>query len=104
MGEINFNAWKQKYFNDKIIDINSCLNKSDIEILKNLNIFIENKIYTISEYEIIKFKLFLYYTDEEETEEERNYKKKLEDTVVTEEQFNKILKQFEKIDKKYDIF
>lgn len=104
MGKMSYEEWQDKYYNEKIIEINKFFNKSDKQILKKFNIFLINKLYTMDEYATIKYKLFEYYEDEEDTEEDIKLKKSLKDIHVTQEQLNKLLKKCSKIDKSYNMF
>lgn len=78
----------------KLIDF---LNSDDIELIRKLDIEIEDKAYEESEYELIIFELFMYYTDEEEQrkfqKEDFEYLKSLEEKNVNREEFNKVLRK-----------
>lgn len=99
---IEFEEWQEKYWNDKVIDINKYLTEKDCEILKDLGITIENKIYTMQEYCAMKQEFYLYYEDEEDDEESKEFKKNLEDTGVTKRQYNSILNKINEIDQIYN--
>ena len=97
----DFEKWQERYWNDKVIDINKYLTKKDCKVLKRLGITIENRIYTMQEYCAIKYEFYLYYEDEEYDEESKVLKKDLTGTGVTKKQYNNILNIFSKIDYTY---
>lgn len=103
MGKFEYEKWKERYFNNKIIDIFRYLNEEDIEVLRRLKIIIEKKIYTEYEFDIIEQDLIAYYKDENEmTKEELGNVKPLINGV-SKEQYNNILEKFDKISYIYKI-
>ena len=67
----DYEKWKEKYYNSRVIYIYNFFNKNDFKILEKLNITVEDKKYTESEYDVIKFFLNLYYSKKYDEEEEK---------------------------------
>ena len=59
---IDYEKWQEKYYNSRTIYIYDFFNKNDFKVLEKLNITVEDKKYTESEYDVIKFFLNLYYS------------------------------------------
>lgn len=101
MNSFNYDEWHEKYQNDKIVDFKNKLEEKDYEILKRFDVIIEDKLYTLEEYEIIKQNLLNYYTDEDQEQDIENGAiidvKNPEDKNVTREEFNKMLDRFLKV-------
>lgn len=95
MSESNFKEWLKKYSTEKVVDFKDYLNSRDFELLKILDVIVEDKIYTLQEYDQILFSLFQYYTDFDEQKRFRKedfiYLKSLEEKKVDREDFNKLL-------------
>lgn len=89
--------WRDKYYNKQFIDLNKYLDEDNIKILNKLGITIEQKIYTEYEYDILEQKVLEYYKDEDTDEEELQYVKSLEDRGVSNEEYQNLLKIFDKI-------
>ena len=71
-------------------------------ILKKLGIKIEEgKIYTESEFEIIRMKVLRYYRSKDMTNEELQYAKILKFTKVSKKDYNYILEKLEKLNQEY---
>lgn len=96
--------WQDIYRNDRIIDIGKYLDDEDIKLLNKLQMPIENKIYTASEYCALKWNLLLYCEDEEATDEIKKIQKDLNDVGVSDEEYNAILDKFIEIGNWYGIF
>ena len=95
MSELNFKEWLKKYSTEKVVDFKEHLNSRDFDLLKILDVIVEDKIYTLQEYDQILFSLFEYYTDDEEQKrfpkEDFTYLKSLEEKNVDREEFNMLL-------------
>lgn len=95
MSELNFKEWLKKYSTEKVVDFKDYLNSRDFELLKILDVIVEDKVYTLQEYDQILFSLFQYYTDDEEQKrfkkEDFIYLKSLEEKKVDKEAFDKLL-------------
>ena len=92
-----FDNWWREYHFNAYINLKNYLNSKDIKLLKCFNVFIENKLYTKYEIELIKIGLLKYYINiNEMSAEELQSVKKLPKNI-TRKQFNKILKKIEKI-------
>lgn len=98
---MNIEKWIYNYHNKKIINIKNELTNMEIDLLKKLNITLENKIYTEYEYECLKLDIAEYYKDDDMDKEELKYVKPLENGI-TRIDYNNLLKTFEKIDQKYE--
>lgn len=91
--------WDEKYHNLEILNIRKMLSFKEKRILRKLSITIKNKKHTECEIECLMLELLLYYDDPEEylSEEEKKYQKSLEETGVSREDYNKLLKKITKI-------
>lgn len=97
---IDFDIWYEKYSTEEIIDLKKYLSKSELKILKKLNIKIKSKIYTAQEFEKLDMESYSYYIDEDMTEEELKKVKQLPKGVSREEYIN-LLEKFCKISDKF---
>lgn len=97
---IDYEKWQEKYYNSRTIYIYDFFNKNDFKVLEKLNITVEDKKYTESEYDVIKFFLNLYYSKKYD-EEEKAYMKSLSEKDVSQEDYNRLLEIFEKIDNQF---
>lgn len=98
---LNKNIWHYNYCNKKVIHIYNYFNKEDFEILKNLGIIIENKLYSHREFDIFYDILFKYYeTNEVDELLQCSELKKLN---ISKEKYQKILDIFDKIEKDNDL-
>ena len=104
--EFSYDEWHNKYQNEEIIDLNKYLNEKDVEIIKRLGGDIKNKIYTNLEYDILKMKILEYYKDENEelSKKELELCKSLDDTDVSKEDYDYIVKKFEDISHQLNVF
>ncbi len=75
-----YEKWRYKYHNNKIVELKNYIDSKDKEILRKLDILIEDKLYTLYEYDMIVYELLLYYDDEKD--EETPFKKSLADKNV----------------------
>ncbi len=98
---IDYEKWQEKYYNSRTIYIYDFFNKNDFKVLEKLNITVEDKKYTESEYDVIKFFLNLYYSKKYDEEEEKAYMKSLSEKDVSQEDYNRLLEIFEKIDNQF---
>ena len=57
----DFDSWYEKYSTKELIDLSKYLSKSDISLIKKLDIKIKNKIYTEQEFEVLNMDLLSYY-------------------------------------------
>ena len=95
MSELNFKEWLKRYSTEKVVNFKEYLNSRDFELLRSLDVVVENKVHTLQEYDQILFSLFQYYTDDEEQKrfkkEDFIYLKSLEEKNVDREEFNMLL-------------
>ena len=97
---VDFDSWYEKYSTKELIDLSKHLSKSDISLLKKLDIKIKNKIYTEQEFEVLNMDLLSYYIAEDMEEEEKKESKPLPKEVSRDE-YNKLLEKINKILEKY---
>ncbi len=97
----NADGWKEDYYNNKYINLFEELTEDDMYILRKLNIYIEKKLYSKYEFDIIKQKFGLFYNENEDEPDEKEYKKSLEDVFVSNKEYNKVLEKFDEIDNKH---
>lgn len=93
--------WKEKYFNQKVVDVNKEFNDNEKITLQKLGIKLLNKIYTEYEFELLDGDVILYYYNEEMTEDEKAECKKLPDNVSREE-YNNLLDKITVINSKHN--
>lgn len=93
MNKDDYDVARQNYINKKKIDIYNYLTQKQIEILSKLNIIIENKLYTIYDFDIKQSELLKYI----------NNKQKLYDINITDEEYNEIINIFYKISDEYKL-
>ena len=98
---MSFLEWQNDYHNKRIIYLISEFTKDEISQLEKLGITMEDKIYTEYEYESVKLELGKYYIEEGMDEEELENAESLDDKNVSREEYNKILKKFDELDRKY---
>lgn len=100
----NYEEWDKKYHNEEVIDLKDYLNEDDFEIIHMLGIKTHDKIYTRYEVELLKLDLLDYFENTEEDLSkvelaiEKEYKKSLEGTGVTREEYNNVLEKVEIIE------
>ena len=68
-----------------------------IKVIKKLGIEILDKVYTKREFEVLDGEYILYYYEDDMTDEEKADTKSLEGTGASREEYNTLLKKFEKI-------
>lgn len=96
--------WLDMYQNEKLINLEDVLNDEDFELLKKLRISVKDTMCTGSEYELLSIAVADYYEDENMTDEEKDGIKELSSVGVEKEEYSKLLRKFEMLDKKfYDI-
>lgn len=90
-----YEDWKEKYYNEEVVDLKDFFTQTDFDIIKKLGVEVLEKKYTESEFENLYSNILNFY-------EEDNLQKKIEDTDVTKEEYDELLKKFEQINEKYD--
>ena len=93
----NSEGWREMYMNKEIVDLKKYFTQEDFEIIKKLGIEILDKVYTEREFEVLDGEYILYYYEDDMTDEEKADTKSLEGTGVSREEYNTLLKKFEKI-------
>jgi len=104
LGGFNYDEWYKKYHNEEIIDLDKYLNKEDKKILKKLKISLKDKVLTNYEYDVIKGELLEYYLDDDMDTLELSMCKPLDNTGVSRDEYNEVLKKFEKISNENNTF
>ena len=95
----DFDSWYEKYSTKELIDLSKYLSKSDISLIKKLDIKIKNKIYTEQEFEVLNMDLLSYYIAEDMEEEEKKESKPLPKEVSRDE-YNK----FQRLERDYSTY
>lgn len=104
MKDFNYEEWQNKYHNNEFIDLKKYLDAKDIELLKKLDIDIKDKLYSNYEFDLLEGKLLRYYRNEKEmSKEDLKLSKSLDNTGVSRENYNVLLKKFNKISEDYKI-
>jgi len=98
---MSYEEWMDKFHNEKVIDLKKELEDDDINILKQLNIFVKKELYTGSEFEQVMIDVGSYYRDDEMSDLELQYCNSLEDTTVSKEDYEKISKKIDEVLRKY---
>ena len=93
MNKDDYDVVRQNYINKKELDIYNYFTKKQIEILSKLNIIIENKLYTIYDFDIKQSELLKYI----------NNKQILTNTGITDDEYNEIINIFYKISDEYKL-
>lgn len=97
----SFNKALKRYNKKKIIDLKNELGEEYIDILKRLDIIVKSDKYTGHEFEGLMVEIGSYYKDEEMTEEELEEYKPLEQTDVSQNEYNKLNIKIDNIMDKY---
>lgn len=99
---MEFKDWYEEYTTKKIINLDDELNDSDKTILKKLGIKIEEgKIYTESEFEILRMKALRYYRSKDMTNEELQHAKILKFAKVSKKDYIYIVEKLKDLNQKY---
>lgn len=99
MKKISSKLCNDKYYNNKLINIISYLDKDDMKILEKLNIHIEDKKYTEYEFNLIEEKIFGYYLNEVD----ENVKTFFYRNKIDIKKYNLLLEKFNKIASDYNL-
>lgn len=95
-----YNSWKEEYINIPKIKLYNFLKSNDIDILKKLDIEIENRVYSEYEYHLIEMNLYEYY---EEKNNRIKQTKELKKRGVEKKEYEEILNIFNKISSYYNL-
>lgn len=90
-----------KYFNERKIDIYKYLDNHTLNVLRKLEIFVENKLYTEYEFDLFDEELFEYYSDPDDTCIPIP-SKSLSKKNVSKKDYQKVLNIFLQISKDYE--
>ena len=99
---MKFKEWQKNYHEKEIINLKKELTNKEQEIIESLGIKLKNKIYTEYEYESLKINLIKYYKNDDMDKEELDNVKPLVNGINRDE-YNELLKKFDKLDKKYEV-
>ena len=97
----NSEGWREMYMNKEIVDLKKYFNNEEFDLFRKLGIEIKDKIYTEYEFEILDMDILAYYKDDDMTKEELEITKNLEETGVSKEEYEKLLKKMEEINTLY---
>lgn len=101
-GSLAFEKWHERYNTEVLIDVTKYIDKKYYGTLLKLGVKIEQKLYTGYEYEVMKLDLAKYYLDDAMDEEDIAEVVSLDEVGVTREEYNEVLKQFDKLDEIYN--
>ena len=92
-----------EYYTKGIVNLVSELSRELLEIIKKLDVEIEDKVYTKNEYDMLKMDIFRFFYDEEDEDEEliEEIKNELKERGISETEYKNILNAFDEIDEKY---
>lgn len=96
--------WKEKYYERLAVDLKANLTKEEVELLKKFNVKINDEVYTEYQYDCVKMVLAQYYTEKDIEGNIVPPILELENIGVTEQEYDKLLKKFDEIDEKYQIY
>ena len=85
---------KERYYNERHINLKEIFNKEELQVLKKLGINIENKLYTNYEYECIEIDLFAYCDDRDLLSKEEVEITKPLPEGVSKEEYKNIFEKF----------
>ncbi len=99
----DFEKWYNIYCNIGLINLDELLNDEDKENLKKLGYTVDKKLYTKRDFEHWLGNIVGDYYIDFDNRDETIPRKKLEETEVTREEYNELLKKLEKINYYIDI-
>jgi len=97
----NEESWKEKYYNNPIIDIKKEFTQEELNILSKLKINYEDKIYTVYDYDLMKQKFYEYYYRKQDEWKIKKYKKSLRSIGVSIKEYEILVRKIEMLDEKY---
>ncbi len=97
MEEFDFDKWHDIYCNIGLINLNELLNNEDKDTLKRLGYDVDEKLYTKRDFDHWLGNFISDYYIDFENKDETIPRKKLEETTVTRERYNELLKKLQKI-------
>lgn len=103
MGEL-YENWKEKYYNQKIVDYSKYFTDEDIKLLHKLEVHInKNKIYTEYEHDCFEMDMIKFYEDAEDIDGNKlPPEKNIDEVGVTREDYSRILDIMYKISLDYN--
>jgi hypothetical protein len=101
MERFNYKEWLDTYHNKEIVDLKKHFTEEELNIIRKLGIEIKDKVYTEYEFEILDMDILAYYKYDDMTKEELEITKNLEETGVSKEEYEKLLKKMEEINSLY---
>lgn len=103
IGEVmDFDKWYEKYSTKELVDLKKYLSQSDFDIIKKLNIEINDKVYTEQEFEYLDMDLLAFYRNEKEMDEDEIKESKELPENVTRNEYNKLLEKVNNIFVEYN--
>lgn len=95
---VDYTEKEEEFYNKKIINVMNYFGEC-IDILKRLEIDINESKYTHCQYELFKREILWFYPDEQDNEDTKS----IEEKGVTQEEFNKVIRIIDEIGEKYGI-
>ena len=99
---MDFDKWYEKYSTKELVDLKKYLSQSDFDIIKKLNIEINDKVYTEQEFEYLDLDLLAFYINEKEMDEDEIKESKELPENVTRNEYNKLLEKVNNIFVEYN--
>ena len=81
------NKFREEYFSNEVLDIYDFFTKEQLEVIEKLGLKIENKKYSIYDFDVLEMDFFKYYKEQE----------KLKDKGIEVQDYMDILAIFDKI-------
>ena len=81
------NNFRKDYFSNECIDIYHFFTKEQLQVLNKLNLKIEDKKYSLYDFDVLEMEIMKYYKDRE----------KLKEKAITDKEYEKIIEIFDKI-------
>ena len=87
------NKFREEYFSNEVLDIYDFFTKEQLEVIEKLGLKIENKKYSIYDFDVLAMDFFKFYKEKE----------KLKDKGIEVQDYMDILAIFEKINDIYNL-
>lgn len=99
--DFDYEKWNEKYHNEEVVDLKKHLTEDEINIIEKLGIKLKDKIYTEYELEVLNMDILAYYKSDDMSKEELEMAKSLDNTGVSQDEYNRLLDKLESINKSY---
>ena len=91
--EEKVNNFRKNYFSNDCIDIYHFFKKDQLQVLNKLNLKIEDKKYSLYDFDLLEMEIMKYYKDRE----------KLKEKAITDKEYEIIIEIFDKIKEEYKV-